>query len=329
MKIARLLPIVFVVVALIGSPPSRSDTLSKGTARGVGSADLSLDDGKSWLSVSSRSLPILDETRIRTGNGSVSIEMSDGSRLSVLPFTVVRLRGAAETTQAALQYGRLGFHLLRETRIQIRTLALRLEPVRTEVMSGEIFVAREGTMGLKMAAGTVQVHELAGGGPIRVGRLAPMFLPRRPDTTEPLFSSEVPVSSPAGARAVFDPSGRSLGYIHGGTHLIVQPGYTSDLTQAFSGKLVTQSVARIVEVDRADATPVFDVNGRYVGYVLGPVFYARRTEEIVRGPPDRILGMEAFTFYGLAGSLGAVVGLGAAGSFHGGGHAATPFGPNR
>jgi FecR protein len=329
MKVARLLPVAFVVVTLIGSPTSGSDTLSKGTARGVGSADLSLDDGKSWLSVSSRSLPILDETRIRTGNGSVSIEMSDGSRLSVLPFTVVRLRGAAETTQAGLQYGRLGFRLLHETRIQIRTPTLRLEPVRTEVMSGEIFVAREGMMGLKMAAGSVQVHELTGGGFVQIGRVAPMFLPRRPDTTEPLFSSEVAVRPPADARAVFDPNGRSLGYLDRGIHLIVHPGYTSDLTEAFPRKLVTVAVARIVERDRADATPVFDLNGGYVGYVLGPVFYARRAEEIVRGPPDRILDMEAFTFYGLVGSLAAVVGVGAAGSFHGGGHAATPFRPGR
>jgi hypothetical protein len=333
-QVARFSLVGFLVLPLITPVPVWSAALSMGTARGVGSVELSLENGKNWLSVGSRSLPILDGTQLRTSNGGVVIDMSDGSRLNVLPFSFVRLREAAGTTQVSLVHGRLSFHLPRAARVEIRTPAIRLEPVRTEVMRGEIFVAREGTMGLKMAAGSLQVHELAAGGRhVWLAGLEPVFLPKRPDTAAPLFTSEVPASPPAGTKAVFDPRGRSLGYLHHDAQLVVHPGYTSDLTAPFAPKLVHLAMAKIPEKDRSDAMPVFDLNGSYEGYVAGPVFYAQaQVAEAVAGePPATILGMEPLTFYALAGSLGAVAGVsaaGAAGAF-GGGRAATPTGPSR
>jgi len=48
------------------------------------------------------------------------------------------------------------------------------------------------------------------------------------------------------------------------------------LTRAFSPKLVRVAMNAIPERDRiVDATPLFDVNGGYVGYLSGPVFYAQ------------------------------------------------------
>ena len=332
-RVVRFALVGFLVLTLITPVPVWSGALSMGSARGVGSVELSLADGKNWLSVGSRSLPILDGTQLRTSNGGVVIDMSDGSRLNVLPFSFVRLREVAGTTEVSLVHGRLSFRLPRDTRVEIRTPAVRLEPVRTAVMRGETFVAREGPMGLKMEAGSLQVHELAGGRQVRLAGLEPVFVPKRPATTAPLFTSDVPASSPAGAKAVFDLSGRSLGYLHHGAQLVVHPGYTSDLTQPFAPKLVHLAMAKIPEKDRSDAMPVFDLNGRYEGYVAGPVFYAQAQvgQAAEDAPPATILGMDPLTFYALAGSLGAVVGVsaaGAAGAF-GGGRAATPTGPNR
>jgi hypothetical protein len=200
-------------------------------------------------------------------------------------------------------------------------------------MTGETFVAREGTMGLKMAAGSLQVHELAGGQYVRLASVEPIFLPKRPATAAPLFTSEGPASPPGGAKAVFDPRGKSLGYLYRDTQLVVHPGYTSDLTQPFAPKLVHLAMAKIAEKDRSDAMPVFDLDGSYVGYLAGPVFYAQAqvAQAVAGAPPATILGMEPFDFFALAGSLGAVVGVGAAGAagaFHGG-RAATPTGPSR
>lgn len=339
--IARFPLVGFLVLALIAPVPVWSAALSMGTARGVRSVELSLDDGKNWLPLGSRSAPILNGTQIRTSNGGVVIDLSDGSRLNALPFSLLRFREAAGTTQVSLVHGRLSFRLPRETRVQISTPAVRLEPVRTAVMQGEIFLlAREGTMGLKMAAGGLEVRQLAGSQQVRLASLEPVFLPKRPTTVGPLFTSEGPASPPAGARAVFDPKGASLGYLGPDAQLVVHPGYTSDLTQPFSPKLIQLAMAKIAEKDRSDAVPVLDVNGGYVGYLAGPLFYAQtqvaqaQLPQAEAGAPDTILGMEPTTFtYVLSGSLAVGLGLGLAalaGVFDGGrGHAATPTGPNQ
>ena len=83
-----------------------------------------------------------------------------------------------------------------------------------------------------------------------------------------------PASAPSGSKAVFDPKGESLGYLRPDAQLVVQPGYTSDLTRPFPAKLVQLAMARIDEKNREDAVPVFDVNGGYVGYLAGPSFHA-------------------------------------------------------
>jgi hypothetical protein len=73
---------------------------------------------------------------------------------------------------------------------------------------------------------------------------------------------------------VFDPKGESLGYLRPDAQLVVQPGYTSNLTRPFPAKLVQLAMARIEEKNREEAVPVFDVNGAYVGYLAGPAFRA-------------------------------------------------------
>lgn len=342
--VARFPVVGFLVLTLITPVPVWSAALSMGTARGVRSVELSLDNGKNWLPLGSRSAPILDGTQIRTSNGGVIIDLNDGSRLNALPFSLLRFREAAGTTQVSLVHGRLSFRLPRETRVEISTPAVRLEPVRTEAMQGEIFLEREGTMGLKMAAGSLQVRELAGSQQIRLASLEPVFLPKRPATVGPLFTSEVPVSPPAGARAVFDPKGASLGYLGPDAQLVVHPGYTSDLTRPFAPKLIQLAMAKIDEKDRSEAVPVLDVNGGYVGYLAGPLFYAQAqvaqaqlVQTVADAPaaPDTILGMGLTTFtYVLSGALGVMAGVGiaaGAGAFNGGGHghAATPTGPNQ
>jgi hypothetical protein len=241
----------------------------------VRAAEISLDDGKNWLPLGARSMPVLDGALIRTTSGGAIIELGDGSRLNVMPFSSLRVRESSGGTRVSLSHGRLGFRLPRETRVDITSAALRLEPVRTKAMEGELFVTQEGTAGLKMAAGSIQVHELNGGHPVRLASLEPVFMPRRPATTGPLFTSEAPSRPPAGAKAVFDPKGESLGYLRPDAQLVVQPGYTADLTQPFPRKLVQVAMAKVDAKHRADAVPIFDVNGGYVGYLSGPVFYAQ------------------------------------------------------
>jgi len=342
-RVVRVPLVGLLVVALISPVTVWSAALSMGNARGVRAAELSLDDGKNWLPLGSRSLPIVDGTQLRTSNGGAVVDLSDGSRLNVLPFSSLRFREAPGTTRVSLVHGRMSFRLPRETRVEIGSPAVRLEPVRAEVMQGEFFVAREGTIGLKMTAGSLQVHEMTGSQQVRLASLEPVFLPKRPATAAPLFISEAPAGPPAGARAVFDPRGESLGYLRPDAQLVVHPGYTADLTQPFSPKLVQLAMARIDEKNRSDATPVFDVNGGYVGYLAGPIFYAQaqvgqgqvaqaQVAQAVAGGaaggPWMILGMDPTSFFVLGGSLLSFAGVSAAGA-SGAFNEATPTGPKK
>jgi hypothetical protein len=252
----------------------------------------------------------------------------------------------------------MSFRLPRDTRLEISSPTARLEPVRAELMQGELFVTREGTMGLKMSAGNVQVHELAGSQQVRLASIEPVFLPKRPPGAASVFTdSMAPASPPPGSKAVFDPRGESLGYLRPDAQLVVQPGYTSDLTRPFPAKLVQLAMARIDEKNREDAVPVFDVNGGYVGYLAGPAFRAEGQvaqaqvtqaqlppaqiapaagagaggAEAAGAAPSTILGMNAegataFLFGGgLALGVAGVSAAGISGAFG----AATPTGPNR
>jgi hypothetical protein len=266
-----------VLVLLIAAPATGwgAPAGSLGTARGVRGVQLSLDGGKTWLPLGSRSLPVLNDTAIRATTGGALLDLADGSRLNVLPFTSLRVRETGATTEVTLVAGRLTFRLPRETKVELRSTSARLTPQRKQAMVGEVFVGGDDTIGLRMTEGALQVEELAGAKRTMVASLEPVFLPKRPATAGPVFASEAPTTPPpAGARAVFSPKGESLGFLDK-SQLVVYPGYTSDLTRPFSPKLIHLAMARVPEKDRDDATPVFDVNGGYLGYLAGPIFYAQ------------------------------------------------------
>jgi len=248
---------------------------SLGTARGIRGVELSLDGGQRWLPLGARSLPILDGVQVRATTGGALLELGDGSRVNVLPFTSLRFRETGTGTEISLVYGRLTFRLPRDTRVEVRTPTARLTPVRKDAMAGEVFLGEDGTIGVRMTQGTLQVDELAGARRSLLASVEPVFLPKRPAQSGALFTSEAPAAPPAGARGVFSPRGESIGYLMPRGGLVVHPGYTADLTQPFAPRLVQLAMGKVPERDRTDAVPVFDVNGGYVGYLSGPVFYAQ------------------------------------------------------
>lgn len=349
-RMLRVSLVALLVLALVAPIPVWSASLSMGSVRGIRAAEMSLDDGKNWLALGSRSLPVLEGTQLRTSNGGAVVDLSDGSRLNVMPFSLLRFREGSGGTRVSLVHGRMSFRLPRETRVEIGSPTARLEPVRAEVMQGEFFVTREGTMGLKMSAGNLQVHELAGSQQVRLASVEPVFLPKRPPGAASLFtSSAAPASPPPGSKAVFDPRGESLGYLRPDAQLVVQPGYSSDLTRPFPAKIVQLAMARIDEKNRQDAVPVFDVNGGYVGYLAGPAFHAesRMAQAQVAqaqvaqaqvaqavgagtggGGAGTILGMDATAVIVATVAVLTVAGVTAAGA-SGAFNAATPTGPNR
>ena len=106
-RMLRVSLVALLVLALIAPIPVWSASLSMGSVRGIRAAEVSLDDGKNWLALGSRSLPILEGTQLRTGNGGAVVDLSDGSRLNVMPFSLLRFREGSGGTRAALVHGRM------------------------------------------------------------------------------------------------------------------------------------------------------------------------------------------------------------------------------
>ena len=294
----------FLAVSLVAPFPVWSGSTSLGTVRGVRAARLSIDGGKTWLAVTGRALPVLNGAELRTTGGSAVLELSDGSRVSVLPFSAVQFRETNGGYGLSVLHGRLIFRLPADTRVETLTPVAQLTPVRQGPMVGEVFVGSDGLTGLKMAEGSLQVKQMAGERRTILASLEPVFLPKRPATSGAFFSTDPLPPVPANAKAVFAPSGESVGYLGPDGKLVIHPGFTNDLTRPFPPELVQPAMAKIVENDRNHATPLFDVNGGYVGYLSGPIFYAHSSQPT----------SEVATTRGLSGATGAIGAIGAIGA---------------
>lgn len=340
--------LVLLLIAPVAAWPA---TASLGTARGVRGVEISLDAGKTWLPLGGRSLPILDGTQLRSTTGGALLDLADGSRVNVLPFSSVRVRETGAATEVSLLYGRVGFRLPERTLVEIRTPTARLLPSRHPLTAGEVFVGGDGTTGVKTTQGDLQVQELAGDRRSLLASVEPVFVPKRPVASGPLFGGEGPVAPPAGAKAVFNPRGESLGWLRPDAQLVVHPGYTADLTQPFPAKLVQLAAAKIPEAARSDAMPLFDVHGGYLGYLAGPVFHAQaqlapppqpgqpqgqvQVAQAILGEGGGMAGLSLEAWIALGLGFGGLAGFAAyeltsgGGGTAGGGPIATPLRPRR
>jgi len=261
---------------LLDAAPLPASSAILGTVRGPETARLSLNGGKSWLALGGRSLPVMPGTEIRSAGGNAQLALGDGSRISVMPFSSLKFSGTSHGTEVLLAYGRLAFSLAGRTSVEIVTPTARLEPISGDAIAGEVFVANTGLTGLQMSRGTLNVRALSQPHRIMLASVEPVFLPAPPSMPGVYFSSDTPDAPPLHAKGVFTPDGRSIGYVGRDGSFVIAPGYTRHLTRAFSPKLVRVAMNAIPERDRIeDATPLFDVNGGYVGYLSGPVFYAQ------------------------------------------------------
>jgi len=297
------------------TPPVWGGAGPIGTVRGLKEAKLSIDGGKTWLAVTARGLPVVRGAELRSAAGTAELELADGSRVNVFPFTALRFEGAQSITEIAVSYGRLTFHLPADARVKILTPSARLDPVRGRVMKGEVFLDGGGLMGLKMAEGAFEVRSRADEAQPILAGLEPVFLPKRPATSSAFFSTDPLPRVPGDAKGVFTPSGESIGYVGPDRSLVIHPGFTKDLTRPFSPKLVQLAMTKIPEKDRGDdVVPLFDVNGVYVGYLSGPMFYAEGTRPAgpsdVASPRERSGATGAIGAVGVLG-VGSIAGLGA------------------
>ncbi|HEX7126753.1 MAG TPA: hypothetical protein VF406_13430 [Thermodesulfobacteriota bacterium] len=283
----------FWVAALVGAlviPSQSLAAVALGSARGVRTAALSLDGRGGWLSLANRSLPVMSGSRLRTTTGAVAVDLADGSRLVVMPFSAVRVDAAAgaaaqvarvsqrsgaavAAAEVTLEYGRLGFQVRPSSRLSIVTSTARVSPVSGRAAAGEVLAAPTGTTGVRMASGTVTVRETTGARrTLEVGR-TPVFVPGPPPPGA-AFSADVPAAAPSGARAVFTAEGENVGYVGRDGQVVVQPGFARDLAQPYPRQVVQGALARIPFEARGEAVVLLDANAGYVGFVREGLVYA-------------------------------------------------------
>src|SRR5215475_110511 len=243
--------LIGVLVLSMATPLTGWTAASLGVARGVSSAKLSIDGGKTWLPLGGRSLPVLDGAQLRSASGGATLDLSDGSRISILPFSSLQFRDTGQGTQITLTYGRIAFKLPEDTRLRIVTPSARLEPVRTSAMKGELFVGSKGVMGLKMTEGSLQVRSLGEPRVTMLASLEPVYLPQRPAGSDSLFTTETPPPAPANAKPVFGPGGESVGYVGPDGKLVVYPGFTANLTRPYAPRLIQLAMASIPQDKRS------------------------------------------------------------------------------
>jgi hypothetical protein len=307
---------------------------SLGTARGTRAVEVSLGEGKAWLSLGGRSYPIMPDMQVRSTTGSAVLELVDGSRVNVLPFSAVRFQEAEGTIEISLLHGRLTFQLPPETRVEVSTPSARLTPIRQAAMAGELFVKAEGQIGLKMTRGTIQVHQLTDPTQVMLASQDPVFIPQRPVAQGLLFTSDTVMAPPSGAKGAFTPKGESIGYLQPDGQLVLQPGFTADLTHPFAPRLVRLAMATMPDSSESDAMPLFDVNGKYLGYLRESAFYPEtQVAQAIGGsgaggggiPTEGIIALGSIFGVG-----GAIMGLGLSGTFSPGNpEPATPIQPGR
>jgi hypothetical protein len=297
---------------------------SLGTVRGARTIEFNLNGDGTWLPLRGHSYPVMPGMQLRSKATYAALELIDGSRINLLPFSMAQVQKTPDTIEISLLYGRLSFNLPAATRVEILTPSARLEPQRREAMVGELFVNNEGTTGLKMTTGVLQIEELADAHEVRLASLEPVFIPTRPINPGPLFSSDAPSTSGAGAKGVFTPKGESIGYLQTDGRLVVQQGFTADLTRPFPTKMVRLAMATIPDATESEAMPLFDVNGKYLGYLNGSDFYPQ--EQVVQAFQGRTTGHGDTTGGGFTGrdligtaavlgTGGTLIGLGVSGVF--------------
>src|SRR5882724_9712797 len=297
---------------------------SLGTVRGARTVEFTLNADRTWLPLRGQSYPVMSGMQLRSKATYATIELIDGSRINLLPFSMAQVQETPDTIQISLLYGRLSFKLPTTTRVEILTPSARLEPQRREAMVGEVFVNNGGTTGLKMTTGVLRVEELADAHKVRLASLDPVFIPTRPTSPGLLFSSDPHATSAAGAKGVFTPKGESIGYLQTDGQLVVRAGFTADLTRPFPTKLVRLAMATIPEATESDAMPLFDVHGKYLGYLNGADFYPQ--ERVAQAIQCGTSGQGGTTGVGFStadligvgavlGTGGAIIGMGFSGVF--------------
>ncbi len=258
------------VLGLALQVPAAAAGTALGTARGAGAAEISLDGGRRWLSLRDRAFPAMAGSQVRTTTGSIALDLADGSRVALAPFSALRLE---ESGAVDVRYGRVEIRAVPRSAVVVTAGSTRVspaDPARRTV--AEMVVDPAAATGVQVRQGVLRVESADGTSHVARAGDAPVVI-GRPLARQAMFGARTAAPARTG-RPAFGARGENVGYLTADGALVVRAGFARDLSRPFEQRAVAQALARIPETHRSDAAPIFDVDGRYLGYIQGASFHA-------------------------------------------------------
>lgn len=115
-------------MAAITPPVVRAAESPLGVANGAKEAQMAVD-GKQWAPLSSSSNPVYEGTMLRTGKGTASVLLKDGTQLELQPGTVIGLSGSRTAPIIKIAVGQVLFRIPISSRAAFETPTVRYQTV--------------------------------------------------------------------------------------------------------------------------------------------------------------------------------------------------------
>ncbi|GEM_PF-4742610 len=271
--------------------------LPLGLATGAREAQVSLD-GKSWSALQNSSSTVNEGTMIRTGKGTASVTLKEGTQLELQPRTLIELSGTRTAPVAKIATGRVLFRMPAASHAAFATPTVRyqtaagmqadpatLVKVKTSMPSdadamGEITVSPQAGSRLSLQQGEIRANSVGNPGLHIVKAGQSVHMPQT-SAVDPSFSvllaqalapgEPVAIGVPPNTQAIYDVNGRSLGYLKADGSFVRSPGIVANLPNPIPEGTIPPD-ANIPP----GATAIFVVQSPavYVGYILDDKYAA-------------------------------------------------------
>jgi hypothetical protein len=325
-------------MAAVVPSTARAAELPMGLATGSKEAYMAID-GKQWASLPGSSNPVYEGTTIRTGKGTASVLLKDGTQLELQPRTVVGLSGSRMVPIVKIAVGGVFFRVPFTSQATLVTPSVRYQttasdqqkggtaivrvaastPSSTDLV-GEIVVNPRGGARLGLQKGEMLANSVSDPGLHIIKAGQSVYIPQV-GASDPSFRALLaqalpgePSSLPIGAIPAYGLDGKSVGYITADSSFVSSPGSTPNLPNPIPPDTIPPD-ANIPP----GAMPIFTVHSPavYAGYILDDklVAYLPLGGEGVAGGVGVGVGAGAGTGTGVGllvglGVIGAGVGLG-------------------
>lgn len=295
--------------------------LPLGLATGSKEAQLAVD-GKQWTSLPGSSNPVYEGTMLRTGKGTATLLLKDGTQLELQRGTLVGLSGSRTAPVVKIATGRVFFRVPVTSQTILATPSARYQTkasnrqadagvirVATTMTSsadlvGEIIVDQRGSR-IALQQGEMLARSLNDPGLHIVKTNQSVYIPQIGSRdagfstmlAQVLPGEPAPSGIPAGTVAAYGLDGRSVGYITADGSFVSSPGITANLPNPVPAETIPPD-ANIPP----GAMPIFVVQSppTYAGYVVG--------NKLIPYVPT--IGAGGVAGAGTGVTVGSVVGLG-------------------